>query len=85
MSANASSANAFINATSGMTRGSVRGSPLLKPTAGFTTIEFFSSRMQRRASAYCVTTNILNVPATGTGRGCSGLDPAGNVRSAVGR
>jgi len=36
-------------------------------------------------NAYCVTTNILNVPGTGAGRGCSGLLPAGNVRSAVGR
>ena len=37
------------------------------------------------ARAYCVTTNILNVPGTGTGRGCAGLMPAGNVRSDVGR
>ena len=40
---------------------------------------------ETKPTPYCVTTNIRNVPGTGSGRGCAGVDPGANFKSAVGR
>jgi hypothetical protein len=45
----------------------------------------FIPQKETKPTPYCVTTNIRNVPGTGGGRGCVGVDPAANFKSAVGR
>jgi hypothetical protein len=45
----------------------------------------FIPQKETKPTPYCVTTNIRNVPGTGSGRGCAGVDPGANFKSAVGR
>src|SRR5271170_5170016 len=59
-----------------------RVAPLpLPPPVG---IDLSSYKERLDSAPYCVTTNIRNVPGTGSGRGCVGVDPAANFKSAVG-
>jgi len=59
-----------------------RVAPLpLPPPVG---IDLSSDKERLEGAPYCVTTKIRNVPGTGSGRGCVGVDPAANFKSAVG-